>query len=208
MRGRTRCALLLTVAVFLTKNLNLTLSKFWPPAPAEMRNSPLPTNGSFRQEIYVKKTLQHSPGEDVYSLCLHRIPNQDWENIVCTFRNQTMLGRFCCEMRTQLRAWLCHWSPLRSCQLMLGSGLLQNNEDRVIGQWESSALRSELVLIFTTRPFHYSKEPDRLPRGSISHQCPAFYVSVHAIRQVAAILQPAIKPKLSPLWVWKFHRML
>ena len=69
-------ALLLTVAVFLTKNLNLTLSKFWPPAPAEMRNSPLPTNGSFRQEIYVKKTLQHSPGEDVYSLCLHRIPNQ------------------------------------------------------------------------------------------------------------------------------------
>ena len=66
----------LTVAVFLTKNLNLTLSKFWPPAPAEMRNSPLPTNGSFRQEIYVKKTLQHSPGEDVYSLCLQRIPNQ------------------------------------------------------------------------------------------------------------------------------------
>ena len=76
MRGWTRCALWLTVAVFLTKNLNLTLSKFWPPAPAEMRNSPLPTNGSFRQEIYVKKTLQHSPGEDVYSLCLQRIPNQ------------------------------------------------------------------------------------------------------------------------------------
>ena len=61
----------LTVAVFLTKNPNLTLSKFWPAAPAEMRNSPLPTNGSFRQEIYVKKTLQHSPGKDVYiSLCL------------------------------------------------------------------------------------------------------------------------------------------
>ena len=70
-------ALWLTVAVFLTKNPNLTLSKFWPAAPAEMRNSPLPTNGSFRLEIYVKQTLQHSPSEDVYSLCLHRIPKPE-----------------------------------------------------------------------------------------------------------------------------------
>ena len=140
----------LTVAVFLTKNPNLTLSKFWPAAPAEMRNSPLPTNGSFRQEIYVKKTLQHSPGEDVYSLCLQRIPNQDWENIVCTFLNQTMLGRFCCEMRTQLRAWLCHWGPLRSCQLMLGSGLLQNNEVRVISFeiWVGFNFHHETISLF------------------------------------------------------------
>ena len=157
MRCWTGCARWLTVAVFLTKNPNLTLSKFWPPAPAEMRNSPLPTNGSFRQEIYVKKTLQHSPPVKMFTVyaCNAFLTR---ENILCTFLSQTMLGRFC-EMRTGLWAWLCHWSLLRSCQVMLGSGLLQNNEDsrdRVIGQWESSALRSELVLIFTARLFHYS----------------------------------------------------
>ena len=94
----------LTVAVFLTKNPNLTLSQFWPAAPAEMRNSPLPTNGSFRQEIYVKKTLQHSPGKDVYIISLFWFQTRENQKHSVPL-NQTV-GLFC-EMRTQLLAGIC-----------------------------------------------------------------------------------------------------
>ena len=136
----------LTVAVFLTKNPNLTLSQFWPVAPAEMRNSPLPTNGSFRQEIYVKKTLQHSPGEDVYiSLCLQHSKPGKTKNTLSHWTR--LLG---CFVRRGHSSWLeSVWSQLPCCQLMLRSCLLQNNEkwDRVIGLRES-VLESELVLIF------------------------------------------------------------
>ena len=138
-------ALWLTVAVFLTKNPNLTLSKFWPAAPAEMRNSPLPTNGSFRLEIYVKKTLQHSPREDVYSLCLQRIPNQKrkprFRKHSLYFFRPDYIGLCFCEMRTALGLTL----SLKSAQkLPSNAWILSLTEqwDRVIGQRKSSALRS------------------------------------------------------------------
>ena len=140
-------ALWLTVAVFLTKNPNLTLSKFWPAAPAEMRNSPLPTNGSFRLEIYGKKTLQHSPGEDVYSLCLQRIPktrkeNQDWENILCTFLDQTIY--WVLFLWNEDRALGLTLSLKSAQKLPSNAWILSLTEqwDRVIGQRKSSALRS------------------------------------------------------------------